>query len=83
MEDGQTGNYPPSVLDRLSLPRLRGSEWESSFLNYQFGWLRGPENSLKYKTFVVAGAGFEPTRALPPQSNSLGLFSPRFFHLDA
>ena len=32
-----------------------GSDWESSFLNCQFEWLRGTKNCLKYKTFVGCG----------------------------
>jgi len=39
----------------LSWPRLRGSEWESSFLNCQFGWLRGYREIVESKEFLGCG----------------------------
>jgi len=37
-----------------------GFETIQKFQNCQFGWLRGSQNSLKGKIFLVAGGGFEP-----------------------
>jgi hypothetical protein len=37
-----------------------GFETIQKFQNCQFGWLRGSQNSLKGKIFLVAGGGFVP-----------------------